>query len=395
MPEQLARSPVPPGRLALSPSKLAALACPYRFRALYLLDEQDPKDHMLLVGSLVHEVAGAYMERLRETRRGTDLDFLHAVAEHHWRHRDHAIPEEAFEDFGLFVARLGEYIAKPEAIVDIEYALAFREDWTGCEWEDPEAAWGGMIDVWSIEGKGQDARAIVEDWTTASLAGVFGHRKDLQTRQYGLLIHKATRIDNVEVKVRSLRTGAVRELSLGPEDHEQTERRLVHERERLVALIALDDPSAWPAVPGHQCGICNLHCPAIDAMPSELPMKCGSAEQAEEALGRLILLDRVRRAHTKALRGWIQFRGPVHAPGKVAEFRPGESRLWDLPAVLEVLQEHGIQPGEVLNVDARRIKKLSKEARRALDQHVTKGVKEKFGVYSTEGDDEEENGGGE
>jgi len=109
----------------------------------------------------------------------------------------------------------------------------------------------------------------------------------------------------------------------------------------------------------------------------------------------LILLDRVRRAHTKALRGWIQFRGPVHAPGKVAEFRPGESRLWDLPAVLEVLQEHGIQPGEVLNVDARRIKKLSKEARRALDQHVTKGVKEKFGVYSTEGDDEEENGGGE
>jgi len=380
----------------LSPSKINDLQCPYRFRSLHVQGEErtGAEATALALGSLAHEVAADYVRHLRSQKMTQHPEALRHYAQKAWAGRSHSVPQSSLDDFQMFMDHLAEVAFDPLTIVNAEERLIFTDDWLTCAWDAEEAAWGGMIDVLGFEGTGADASAYAIDWTTASISGQFAAKKDLQLRMYGLLIHKAYKVDDVHITTKSLRTGATRDVDLGADEHAETEERIRGEAERLGRLLEMDQRMTWPAIPNAQCGICVLRCPAYAASKSEdFPLRLDSVEEARGALRTLTILDSKRKRLAELLKLWCAFQGEVEASGMVAGMWPRETVTFPTEETAAILAAAGLDHWSALKVDKRALQKITKkseETRLEVMSHSVTKTADRFGVKAAGIDDPEE-----
>lgn len=346
-------SPVPMAPMALSPSKIQTLQCPHRYLQIYVknADPVGVEAEELALGQLVHEVAAVYVNHLAANNRQTDLDALAAYADAAWAGRPFRVHDAARPSFELFIDNLGNVVFDPQAIVETELRFAFDKHWKVRTWASDEVAWGGIVDVLSIHGSGADSTASAIDWTTAAISGVFGLKKDLQLRHYGLLIYKAYGIAKVKIETISLRTGSRKVVELDENDHAETERRLNDERARLERFMALDERFPWPASPGVECGICQLACPAYDRSKlGEVPIRFQTVEEARGALAEVIAIERRVDALKDRLKAWTGFHGAVEVGGIEALMKPQEKRTYPVKEVFTQLVDADRDPWKVLSI---------------------------------------------
>lgn len=353
-------APVPLGREALSPSKIATLACPYRYQKLYLEGHEGSSGPELALGTLIHTVAAAYLQQLRNTSSGNDPEALQQLAVAVWRHRPHVIGAEHEEAFRHFVSVLSRRTFDPESIAEVEARLAFDADWKVQHWNSPKVAYGGIVDVVLVA----EGQLHLIDWTTAAISGVFGAKKDFQLRMYALLGHRMWGFPTVTIETVSLRTGVSQSLVLDADDLREAEARLEVHRARLQDLLD-GGPGPWPAVPGIECGICALDCP-LEA--TQGPVRLADVSSATEALGQLILLNKRAKDVKKLLRAYSTFHGGVELNGVAYGPVPTKKRSFPSQEVAALLVDYGFDPYEILTVDTRKLTKTCKRDAKLLVQ---------------------------
>lgn len=351
-------SPVPPGLLAVSPSKLNDFACPYRFNLVHVKQVDEAEEPVLLLGSLTHDVARDYFLHLKMAGLLSDHAALDEMARKQWDYRQYGLLEGYRAQFFGFIDVLRQYtIPEGDRILGVEARAAFDEEWNRVGWDDEAVAFGGILDLIH----GTPAKLTIVDWTTAALGGQFALKKDLQVRMYGLLAWRHTKVPAIACEVRSLRTGAVHTIELGPDDHIETEERIRGERDRIHALLAKGPKHEWPAVPCSQCAVCHLACP-YEADNTEL-IRITDARQAKQVHEELIRLEARKKELLGPLKAWVGVNGAVQSGGVEATFRTSNRYSYDTADVYQVMLDHGYPARlalDVLSVDRRKLTKCLK-----------------------------------
>jgi len=381
-------TPVPPDPLALSPSKIDTLNCPHRYQKVYVEFEEEGTDpEFLALGSLAHLVAADYMSHLASFGFPTDHSKLDEIAKQRWENRSASVGVECYEDYQLFIDRFRDYsLAETEEILGVENRIAFDKKWNEVDWHSDGVAFGGIIDLATTVHLGLGVQGVkIRDWTTASLAGWFSTKKDLQLRMYALLAYRKWGIANVEVTAHSLRTGVQKTVSLGAEDHAETVERIIAERGRLRGMMDQPSDRPWDAVPCQQCSICRIECPALEgALKLAIPLRIDDRLQATNLLQQLILLDRRRKSIVAVLKSYVGVHGAVESGGIRAGFKVRETRTHPANQVYDMLIAAGVNDAEawdVMTVNKARLKRLTKKdktLREDIDDVVTVKPGERF-----------------
>jgi hypothetical protein len=113
------------------------------------------------------------------------------------------------------------------------------------------------------------------------------------------------------------------------------------EREILADIAVYEEAKRtdnWPAIPGPACRFCSLRCPLLDNLPTLMPKRLTSVEQAQKLAGFILAAEGIVKAAKKTLKEHVSANGPISVNGVVWANRKSEQRIYPLMAVLEVLK---------------------------------------------------------
>lgn len=373
--------PIPTGSKALSPSKLNALNCPFRYEQIYRQKVKEPPLVAFQAGSLVHLVARNYYRLLSADKiyEGS-LTLLETVIEDVWEKRDADIGPDVRADFYEFALALQWRIFDPETIAHTELMLAFDENWqpVKCpeEWTSERVRFGGVIDLVNVIKEENKPLVWAIDWTTGGLGATIEAHKNQQLRFYALLLYKNFGIQNVRITVDSLRTGARKTIDLDKNDHIVTQLFAESESAHLQAM------TDWPPAPGANCSICQLQCPLYDDTKLNMIDKLGERDP-EAMFGAGIIIEKALTKIKKALKGYAQLHDPIEVNGMVAEIRSLKKYDWPHDETRALLTELGYDPDEIGNLTATNLKKRIRndDHYEAIKNLASETVQERFGFY--------------
>jgi hypothetical protein len=323
------RPPVPPGTLALSPSKVKDLECPFRFREVHLRGVKEIPTPELLVGSLVHRVAAAYMDWLSENDESHDIGELEETIKRMWVNRDPRLGPDEWPEYRRMALNLQFRIMEGATIAGTETSIAFDKEWDSCPWESENARYGGIIDMHQVEGTGKDAMIVVTDWFCGGLGAEFESHKMMQLRFYAYLLFKKYGISKIRIVVDSLRMNSSRTVDLDHDDLVSVGEFIEAESEALAQRDPLFDDN-WPAQPCAICERCQLECPLLDTVECNLfrAPKFNEETPLRTALDNAILAERYLKQAKKLLKNHVALHGPVVGEGMVAEARVSSNYWW-------------------------------------------------------------------
>lgn len=97
----------------------------------------------------------------------------------------------------------------------------------------------------------------------------------------------------------------------------------------------------YPAIQGSHCGLCRLKCPLADN-PLKLPVRFVSQDQAEQAFGRVLMLEQEVKALKKALAAWCNAEGPLVYNGQEYAHRPNQSKEYPAAELIDFLRDRRV-----------------------------------------------------
>lgn len=317
--------------------------CPYRYRVERVDRRIPPPSEPLLVGSTAHLAIAEYLRHLIAEDLQTDVTWWEeAVSRAEAKAREEGLflsPKQCEQVSEIVEFFVGSHLFHPSRIVGVELPL---------EIELESATFRAVIDLLEIE----DGAPVVRDWKT-SWAVPSSVQEDLQLRIYAWMVCERFGYDEVRCELDFVRHGAVRRAEFGPEDHEQTERRVT----RTMRLIAGE--TSWRATPGSHCAGCPWanDCPAI----TDDVLAIKSREDAARFAGEILVLEKQVENRRELLRAWCAEEGPVEVGGEVfghLASRDGGWTVTDKPAFAAILEQHGLNPWDYFHVSFTKLKQI-------------------------------------
>lgn len=339
-------------RMALSYSRIAALACLHRFLELYVLKSvQESRAVPLLIGGFAHEV-------LDRWTRGGDFSeaALRTVFEQLWAERPSQLVEDERDELERMVLRFGRQHADGfPALVEGEHEIALTWDGKVVASDDWDRVFFRVkIDRLDCP---EPTRVRIVDYKT----NWSGRSDPFQLEVYAAVVALAhPAVTTIEVEIDYIRQGTGEVKTFDRETALKTWDRIHAISDELEAR--LDKASTakrarpgkdWPASPNPACAYCECECPLVPGLlavagdAAELgPLRDGA--HASEVFGTIVLLGRELGRRRKRLKEFVDTEGPVRAAGHVAEYVKREG--WDVEArqILELADEVGLEVLDVL-----------------------------------------------
>lgn len=318
-------------------------SCPLSYRLTYIDKSGRNENDPLMLGSALHDFYEVYVNSLI----GKNEFNWKEIALTSWAKE----PREQYLFDDYIVAC--EDFTKNFDIKDIaigseticEFKIALKEDFSSCEWNDPDCRFRAIIDRIDILG----SKAVIVDWKT----GFSGKADPFQIYCYAFVISKLyPEIENFEVILYYTRSGWKEKYQFNKDKISGIEFQL------QAVMSAIDNDKKFKAKPGSRCGSC-LVAHSCDKKPSKIKvlLKDKDAHKiAEDVLSMEAQLD----AKKDLLKAWVGENGEVKVNGETFSFFPYETWKGDTKELVSVLTDNNIEPWGYLKTDTKEIKKLCK-----------------------------------
>lgn len=306
-----------PQPLPLSHTRIEAWqSCPAYFKARYIDKVPERKNPPMMVGSLFHVWAEQYVKVLLKNKEKTNLSAGRAIFERLWETRQNAdygtLTEAHYDEVSSLVENfLDSHIFEPEQVGAAELSLAFDRDWKTTGWLDKNVFFRLKIDRVDLLHEGGRKVCTITDYKT-SWAMDSDDEAPAQLRRYVLGVSKVMPADEYWVALDYPRQKHIHSVRVEVDAAEREQKRIEAVSKRVEAA-RLD--GNFPATPGASCNWCPIfdRCPAKAEAQEFLGIQ--DQDQAVAALGRLILLERERKALQDALKAWTGPGGVVKSGG--------------------------------------------------------------------------------
>lgn len=329
--------------------------CPLRFKAESLDKKRGPASIPMLKGAFLHDLADAYTKHLAATSQASDFSKWDALFEEMWLRRDQKLPEFVREEcLSLGQTLRGAIVIVHERHIGSEIEVALTVDWRPTTWLAKDVFWRAKIDRLDLA---EDGRAVITDYKTGHSMEAPG--KSMQLRSYAMDVAALMpEIKQFEAVLYYPAFDRSRTADLGEDDIE-TARGWVMGISSQVEQFRRD--GLWPATPGAGCRDCPVfdECPEKGkAAPDRAPQ---TIAEAEDALGRLVMLDLERGKLKDQLMFWIATNGPVSANGMVAQMSPKNVKSFDTVKLVAILEAHRLKALDFLKGDSKALAKVCKK----------------------------------
>jgi CRISPR/Cas system-associated exonuclease Cas4 (RecB family) len=332
-------------------------SCPLAYHRRYVEGRTPERSPAAAIGSAAHAAAAAYIEHLVSERLSTDVtwDPIPAARER-MAEEGIRLPAEAWEEVeGLIEALKRSFTMDP---------VHYLEHEKRTELEVAGRDWVGVIDLVTAE----DGFVITDwktDWAVRSQSEV---ERDQQLRRYAWMLHRLYGCEAVRARLWFLRHGVAREIALGLEDFERTEKGIIS------TIEAIENEQDWTPTPGVGCAWCSWseECPAV----SDLPLAIVTPDDAARIAGELAILEKQVKDRKEALKSWCVVNGPIVAGGLAwGHWESRTPRVTDIRAFIERVGERAY---DMLTVDGRKLGALLKTADGELDGLIEEAVSTSF-----------------
>ena len=347
-------------KLRWSPTFMQKAACPAFLRFRYIVK---PDDHFVRLaaerGKAAHAAIADLIELCIAEERVIDSlsddEVIRAIKKH--------TPANISTEFGHIVQWLElwrERFKLPSDISGVEERIALDDNFDECRWGD--ASYRGVIDLCQI----YTHRAVVTDWKSqpniisqSEFDDPFGSPTSEQFTFYCWLINKMyPEITGFVIRLWFLRYGFYIESRRTERDLEVFEEILQLREQKLLEI------ASWDPVPGKHCQYCDYirRCPLAKDLSPEA-VQIASQEQAIVSAQRVTVMGALLKELTSGLKEYVEANDDVRIGDNwVYGYHLQESTYWDPSDVIELLEDYGFDPSDVLRVDVRAMRKLIKDA---------------------------------
>jgi len=337
--------------LKVSPSFLQKAACPFCLKCAYIDKVEDRYIRVnTLRGSASHE-AIADLTRIAVDDEVPFADLSDdQVADAVQKNTPHEIVAELGRVLA-WVKLWRDRFVRTRHFVGHEERMAINDDYEECSWDD--ASYRGIIDYLEIN---PGNHAVITDYkTSAHILSQGELDQHDQLTFYAWLIRKFyPHVKSFTCRIWYLAYGFYAETTRTVEQLEAYEQRMDLQVRKVM------DIQEWIPLPGEQCGVCDyVHICPITKDLSGPPKYIITQQQAELAAGRLKVFEALISGLRKSLAGYVKANDAVRLSGDfVYGYRASPVNKWDVAKLEQLLRAEGISIAEVVNVDAKRMKKF-------------------------------------
>lgn len=339
-------TPTPPRRM-LRRSALEAMACPHRYKKLYV-DEVDDTSDEALRGQVAHDVAKVYIRRLVSLNRAHDEEATRATIAGQppvppLNLRGDAEEAKRALEATLAVTKLPPHLVQEVEMLVMRWSQRFELDIGAYLLAEETQAVASERLEWTpdlVYVRGHEIEQV--DWKTFWVGFTENQvKQQFQAKVYVWLAAKAwPNFPQYRFTFDFMRLGYQVTAVWYPDEIAELDLEI---RARVRAIEDSEERDEWPAIPGEHCGFCRLKCPMIDQVDL-MPRRVTSGETAQAVAGELLVLEQAVAARKKALKGYCKTEGPVDVGGARYGFKGSVKRKFLIRDVLKVLEEHEIQP---------------------------------------------------
>ena len=363
-----------------SHSKLKVASCPFLFKWQYLdknpIPKKEPKD-----GIAVHEAQQLYVDHCLKTKQASDLSAIP------WIWEQACEKAKLMDDSGsaeMFENLARNTIVDSNVINSNEYELAFKEDFSKCDWWDKTGFFRVKIDRVDEDPTGATPPVIIDYKTQFNLPSQTDVERMPQLRTYAWAGFRIMFKKSEEIIVRLIfprYNCAIREVRFKRADVDRFQEQIMRKIDRTEKL------TKFPPVPSDQCAFCGLlstHCPLKDNPYAEV-----NAENAVEASKRFVQLSEELKRLKKSLSVYAEEGGPVDIGSGTVGYHPKEKKDMDTPKALEWLRTNAADAlDSCISIPLTGLqKKLGKERYAAiLDAAVSIKIGSEFGFEEKDDD---------
>lgn len=341
-----------------SHSKLNVASCPFLFKWRYIdkkpLVTKEPKD-----GLAVHEAQQLYVEHCLKTKQASDLAAIPGIWE---RACEKTKLMDDAESALMFEALAKSTIVDPNTIMANEYELAFREDFTPCDWWDKTGFFRVKIDRVDVDPQGFGA-TLIDYKTQFNLPSQTDVERMPQMKTYAWAGLRVMFPEAPEIAVRLIfpRYGCMtREVVYRRADVDRFQEQIMRKIERIEKL------DRFLPVPSDQCAFCGLlstECPLKDNPYADV-----NAANAVQAAMRFVQLSEELKRLKKSLSTYAEKIGPVDIGTGLVGYHPKEKKDMDVAKGLAWLRANAADALDVcISIPITGLqKKLGKERYEAI-----------------------------
>lgn len=341
-------------KVKLSPSFIANAACPFYLKCNYVDHIQERYIRIAsLRGKACHEsiytlLRGCLKEEIQPSELPDTL--IRKTVE---KNIPHEILSETAQILS-WVMKWCERFKLPSHVVGIEEKIGLDDEYDECQFK--EASYRGIIDLLQIK----NSHAVITDWKSQPhIMPETELNEHEQLTFYCWLVWKLyPDVERFTARIWYLRYGFYADTVRTERDLEEFEYSLVI-KERKIAEI-----SNWDPIPGKHCQYCDyiLRCPiALDLSPENPEIITQS--QAVIAAQKITVIETLLKQLKEGLKTYVKENDDVRIGDDwIYGYKHSVSDQWNADKLADILLEHGVSIGEVVNPDVRKIKKLLKEA---------------------------------
>ena len=362
-----------------SPSRLEVALCPHRFKGQYI--DKTVKDE----GSVASRRGNVVHETFEELTKGwlvdKPLNWDDVISILTKKMAEYLITEEDAQKVCIDAARC--YMMNPpqklDTILGTEEQIAVKyvgNEWTTCEWDDPDAFARGKIDILMID---DDNIATILDHKTQMYICT---ADTFQMGFYAWMVKIAyPYVEAVNTQLHFCHPSLNFYSKPFLWDKDMLDGHFDHIR---VAVGIAENMVEYPAIPNHNCQYCpiKMECPRLKKLRARRSAMKGAIKgpliSAKEAKGHaevLTVLEENSKLMKSSLKTFVQEIGSVQLPG--IEYAMIASESYTVPManrkdLIAKLGEYGLNPYAFLDFSATNLKKLW----RSLDENQLKAVQD-------------------
>lgn len=315
--------------------------CPFAWKCRYVDEVPEIKSESLITGSDLHEFLASYINHCIKEGVQTDLEYLdrYAFPDRGTLNRDiQAIAHTVKDTFT--VPR--EALTGPAMV---EKKLAFNRFWNPVEWDDPQAFFRGIIDLFHIEG----ALGVVTDHkSNRQIMSKKDVEGDLQLMIYAYLVFLLhPEIDEALPRLNFLRYGCamVSGAVLTRADVSHVPDLIA----RKAAIIEAEKD--FPPKQNSFCEWCGYrsHCPLMEKALTVREFHVDTVADATRAAQAVQMAELAIKDLKERLKGWVESHGAIRVDDRELGFVKQVKRQFEAEEVVNKLLSYGVSRDEVWN----------------------------------------------